>query len=827
MGDTYRPGVGGGLRRRGAADDTYVDPYRDSGYHFRGAAGDSYRPPQQDSRDDFSFRSQHQGPRFPQEQPSQRPQRQARGNQGRKRGGQHKPRGQPYRRFGRAAHERDLLKRANRETTPEQLAGMNADNSQKYAEVISDSSDEESDVSEDEDTEASHKRAKTSQDVEASVPKWSNPDPYSVLPPTDMGIGPKKDIVQVIRKSKLDAAAQNTSTNAVKENVDFISFDDFVDDNESSDETDEDDGGIMIHDSMGPPPTAPPGLVMPSDEELMRSYVGAHVGSKRKRGLEPSSVAAGIVEEWQPIPGVDPTPWYRNDQPFKSNVGLHRLHMEIVDFYEYVRPHRHEAEIRNDVIDRVERQMRGFKNTRGNVVVESFGSFACGLYLPTADMDLVAISPSYQDRGIKSFGKPNFIFGLKHYLDMRGIARRDTCVPVPRAKVPILKFVDDLTGIKVDISFDNDTGLQANRTFKQWKAEFPQMPPLVVLIKQILAMHGLNEVHTGGIGGFTTICLVVSMLQLMPSEQRDGGDQEALLARLLMHFLDFYGNKFNLRTTGIRMNPPGHFDKQRTQTLAKVNAEGLTIIDPNRKDNDISGGSKRVAEVFGLFRRAHAALQRRAEEVVNGSATSGSILGCVLGGNYTSFDDARDRLSRLDRDSRGRAYPRRTPSPAADAYQSSYQSYQQPLPPARNYYESYNPPAHYSQRADYRNVPPMPDHTYQSYQPSYDYAQPLPPLHAQSYGAPPPSTLPPPHHSLPVHPHLGQQAAQPSQFQPINEPPANKKKKKTKGQKKQEKAQKIAQTEPAAPKQKKSRKSKSEKKAAKKSKGAKANNKNA
>lgn len=311
-------------------------------------------------------------------------------------------------------------------------------------------------------------------------------------------------------------------------------------------------------------------------------------------------------------------------------------------------PARHEREIRHDVIDRIEAAVRSFRASSRHVEIESFGSFAAGLYLPTADMDLVAISQDYKRRGLKTFSTRSIMFGLGRHFEERGISRVKTMVVIANAKVPILKFVDDLTGIKVDISFENDSGLHANRTFKQWKADFPDMPAIVVLIKQLLAMRGLNEVHTGGIGGFTIICLVVSMLQLMPKDLFDGIDPRSRYADLLMHFLDLYGNKFDVRTTGIKMDPPGHFDKRTTQTYAKVNPTGLTIIDPNRENNDISGGSKKIREVFECFREAHAALQHRAEQVTQGKASSSSILGCILGGNYTSFADARDHLWRLE-----------------------------------------------------------------------------------------------------------------------------------------------------------------------------------
>jgi non-canonical poly(A) RNA polymerase PAPD5/7 len=132
---------------------------------------------------------------------------------------------------------------------------------------------------------------------------------------------------------------------------------------------------------------------------------------------------------------------------------------------------------------------------------------------------------------------------------------------IPKAKVPLVKYVDKVTGLKVDVSFENDTGLIANRTFQEWKATFPVMPILVTLIKHLLAMRGLNEPVNGGIGGFSVTCLVVSLLQNMPQVQSGSMNPEHHLGEILMEFLDLYGNQFNYATTAIQLNPPGYIPK--------------------------------------------------------------------------------------------------------------------------------------------------------------------------------------------------------------------------------------------------------------------------
>lgn len=58
----------------------------------------------------------------------------------------------------------------------------------------------------------------------ATVPKWSNPDPYTVLPPVDENQRKRKDVVKIIRKARIAADKASETENQVAANDDFISF---------------------------------------------------------------------------------------------------------------------------------------------------------------------------------------------------------------------------------------------------------------------------------------------------------------------------------------------------------------------------------------------------------------------------------------------------------------------------------------------------------------------------------------------------------------------------------------------------------------------------
>jgi len=139
------------------------------------------------------------------------------------------------------------------------------------------------------------------------------------------------------------------------------------------------------------------------------------------------------------------------------------------------------------------------------------------------------------------------------------------------------------------------------------------------------------------------------MLQHMPEYQSNNLDPLTRYGDLLMNFFDLYGNKFNYVTTGIIMEPPAYFDKEKDWERMNIRYQDdrLTIIDPNRSDNDISGGSRLIEEVFDCFKGAHALIQKRLDQLRKGESSSGSILECILGGDYSAYANTRARLQRV------------------------------------------------------------------------------------------------------------------------------------------------------------------------------------
>jgi hypothetical protein len=79
------------------------------------------------------------------------------------------------------------------------------------------------------------------------------------------------------------------------------------------------------------------------------------------------------------------------------------------------------------------------------------------------------------------------------------------------------------------------------------------------------------------------------------------------------------------------------------------NNERLTIIDPHRSDNNISGGTNQVEPIFNSFSKAHEALTTRLSAHQSGAGVDqpGTFLGCLIGGNFASYETQRAKLRDL------------------------------------------------------------------------------------------------------------------------------------------------------------------------------------
>ncbi len=124
----------------------------------------------------------------------------------------------------------------------------------------------------------------------AATPKWSNPDPYTALPPPPEATGKRTDVVRLIRKAKISDESSHKPMDLAK-NEDFISLDMF-------------DGGFEESPEM---PT-----------ETKANHPD-HLGKRRRdeidarprppRGYPHSKKDAPVLREFQASGYISATPW--------------------------------------------------------------------------------------------------------------------------------------------------------------------------------------------------------------------------------------------------------------------------------------------------------------------------------------------------------------------------------------------------------------------------------------------------------------------------------------------------------------------------------------
>ncbi|CAI79317.1 TRAMP complex poly(A) polymerase subunit Cid14 [Schizosaccharomyces pombe] len=320
-------------------------------------------------------------------------------------------------------------------------------------------------------------------------------------------------------------------------------------------------------------------------------------------------------------------PWHRQ---YKVEREVSRIfHQDILHFIDYITPTPEEHAVRKTLVSRINQAVL---QKWPDVSLYVFGSFETKLYLPTSDLDLVIISPEHHYRGTKKD-----MFVLAHHLKKLKLASEVQVITT--ANVPIIKFVDPLTKVHVDISFNQPGGLKTCLVVNGFMKKYPALRPLVIIIKHFLNMRALNEVFLGGLSSYAIVCLVVSFLQLHPRLSTGSMREEDNFGVLLLEFLELYGKQFYYDAVGIAVHNGGfYFSKKKMGWLKPNQPYLLSIQDPVDFQNDVSKSSRGLLRVKATFAngfdlltsKLYALASRIEREGVNRVKDFPSILSTIL-----------------------------------------------------------------------------------------------------------------------------------------------------------------------------------------------------
>ncbi|CAB1313492.1 unnamed protein product [Coregonus sp. 'balchen'] len=255
-------------------------------------------------------------------------------------------------------------------------------------------------------------------------------------------------------------------------------------------------------------------------------------------------------------------------------------------------------------------------------IVQVFGSFSTGLYLPTSDIDLVVFGKFREGDSLP-------LWRLEEALRKHKVVEENSVKVLDKATVPIIKLTDSLTDVKVDISFNMKNAVKAAALIKDYKKvqcslcmcvlartyvctyvftlisefghnppglnycskvlspslspqKYPVLPYLVLVLKQFLLQRDMNELHS----------------------REDACSPNANTGVLLIEFFELYGRHFNYLKTGIRIKDGGCYlskDEVQKSMLDGYRPSLLYIEDPLQPGNDVgrsSYGAMQVKQVF-------------------------------------------------------------------------------------------------------------------------------------------------------------------------------------------------------------------------------------
>ncbi|KAK3804565.1 MAG: hypothetical protein J3Q66DRAFT_362403 [Benniella sp.] len=396
--------------------------------------------------------------------------------------------------------------------------------------------------------------------------------------------------------------------------ADFIAFED----------SDDEDEPINHPKKNEPSKTGRPPHKGATNSYFDRPTTEFHGGKRRRPVDEDEDPDEGPMTG--PPPGC---PWMGHRNYSKMASVPIMLTQELWDFVDYISPTKEEHQIREYVVRLVRKTV---KDLWSNADVVVFGSFDTMLYLPTSDLDIVLL----RDGGFNKLD----LNRLASHLRRSGIANEVTVIS--KAKVPLVKFKESITGIPVDISFNLTNGIDSGSSHLNLHHEIPALRPLTMLVKYFLMIKNHNEVYKGGIGSYTTVIMILSFLQMHPQIQVGNIDPMDNLGVLLIEFFELYGLCFNYTRVGLTVRDNGSYFEKKDMPTNHRQAQKLLLscIDPNDPTNDTAKGSYSLQRFEKSLRVAYGALTQRYK-----TGTENSLwMTRECRGSHVQFDD-RNRVA--------------------------------------------------------------------------------------------------------------------------------------------------------------------------------------
>jgi non-canonical poly(A) RNA polymerase PAPD5/7 len=234
-------------------------------------------------------------------------------------------------------------------------------------------------------------------------------------------------------------------------------------------------------------------------------------------------------------------PWIKPDSVCHKLHGMLKLHYEILDFYDFIQLNKEEKELRektfNDIKNIIEKNFKEY-------ICKIYGSYKTGLSLPDSDIDILILPKD--EKNTDNIKSDILNKKLKEIYDILSMKDLFSQLELIKAKVPIIRCIYKETNVQIDISLFRKDGVLAVETIEKINKVYPEIKPLMLLIKYALKQRQLNKIYKGGVSSFIIFSLIFYYLSdyKKKSIERKESNKIITLGHLLLGFLSFYGYEF-------------------------------------------------------------------------------------------------------------------------------------------------------------------------------------------------------------------------------------------------------------------------------------------
>ncbi|KAM4709590.1 poly(A) RNA polymerase GLD2 isoform 2-T2 [Discoglossus pictus] len=101
----------------------------------------------------------------------------------------------------------------------------------------------------------------------------------------------------------------------------------------------------------------------------------------------------------------------------------------------------------------------------------------------------------------------------KHFYNRLSYIERPQLI---RAKVPIVKFRDKVSGVEFDLNVNNVVGIRNTFLLRSYAHLEGRIRPLVLVVKKWASHHGINDASRGTLSSYSLVLMVLHYLQTLP-----------------------------------------------------------------------------------------------------------------------------------------------------------------------------------------------------------------------------------------------------------------------------------------------------------------------